>query len=179
MAFMVYERVSNRGILVLRPTGESFSLAGNNLLRAAWDRQGKPLNAGWHVTADELIRIHTHGAAGGDTRALLIDFDPRAKWRIGIIELLDVHAFTFGDDDGNATWSPLMLHMSDVFYEEYDQEFDQAKKDSILSKLPQPTAPNDFVEFLYVGGTWGWGKNGMTNAAFIQGPAREYFRRFF
>jgi hypothetical protein len=125
---MVYTRVSDGAGRVLCPSGESFSLAGNNLLRAAWEGQGKPLNAGWQVTADDMIRIHTRGAAGSETKALLIDFDPKALWRIGIIELLDVYAFTFGDGDGNATWSPLMLRMRDVFHEEYDPEIDQAKE---------------------------------------------------
>ncbi len=180
MAFMVYKKVSQGGDRVLCPTGETFSLAGYNLLHAAWERQGKPVGAGWHASADDLIRIHTQGAQGVDTIGLLIDFDPRARWRIGIIELLDVYAFTTAGDREGELWSPLMLRMRDVFYETYDPEIDQSKKDSIVARLPEPATLNESVEFLYLGGkTWTWGKNGMTNAVFLQGPAREYFRRFF
>ena len=165
---------------MLCPAAESFSLAGDNLVRAAWEAQAKPLNSGWHATADDLIRIHTKGTAGGQTMALLIDFDPTAKWRIGIIELLDVYAFTFGDDAGHTIWSPLMLRLQDIFYDDTPGVDHQGRKDSILSELPEPTTSSDFVEFLYLTGpTWNWGRNGMTNAAFIQGPAREYFRKFF
>jgi len=34
------------------------------------------------------------------------------------------------------------------------------------------------MELLYLNGDnqgWNWGRNGMTNAAFIHGPARTYF----
>jgi len=35
---------------------------------------------------------------------------------------------------------------------------------------------------LYLNGTdrgWNWGRNGMTNAAFLQNSARDYFRKYF
>ena len=76
-----------------------------------------------------------------------------------------------------------MLRLTDVFYDEYDPPLDNLQKDEILNGLPEPKpdAP-DFVEFLYLQGPdrgWNWGRNGMTNAPFLQGDAREYFRQFF
>jgi len=76
-----------------------------------------------------------------------------------------------------------MLRLRNVLYEEYDSPIDQARKTEILSDLPEPASNGpDFVEFLYLNGTlygWNWGKNGMTNAVFLQGAARDYFRKFF
>lgn len=175
MAFLLYAR-SAAG---LTPTGEGFSLAGYNLIHAAWVQHGRPVDCGWHMTADELIRLRTGGAETISTRALLIDFDPSARWRIGVIEILDIYAYTYGEGEGQPVWSPLMLRLRDILYEEFDPEIDDAQREKILGNLPDPAANLDFVEFLYLTGPWGWGKNGMTNAAFLHGPAREYFRQFF
>ena len=175
MAFLLYQRANG----ILTPTGQPFKLAGYNLIYNAWVKLDRPVNIGWHISAEELIRLHTNNAAGSATRALLIDFDPYARWRIGVIELLDIYVYTFGEGQTEPTWSPLMLRMRDIFYEEYDDEIDDAKKAAILGSLQEPQNPNEFVEFLYLTGPWGWGKNGMTNAAFLHGPARAYFRQFF
>ena len=49
-----------------------------------------PLDQGWHVSADELIQIDNNGLQTYDTRRMVIDFDPNARRRIGLIELLDI-----------------------------------------------------------------------------------------
>lgn len=76
-----------------------------------------------------------------------------------------------------------MLRLRDVFYQEYNQPLNSSQRDEILKTLPEPRPDAaDFVEFLYLNGSahrWNWGKNGMTNAAFLHGAAREYFRQFF
>jgi len=59
MAFMIFERRQLDGTIVLCPTKESFSLAGYNLLHAAWTNRGSPIETGWHVSADELISSST------------------------------------------------------------------------------------------------------------------------
>lgn len=177
---MVYQRTpTGLSPILPYPPGESFSLAGYNLIYKAWERHGSPVDAGWHTPADELIMLHTNDIESAATRALLIDFDPKAGWRVGIIELLDVYVYTYGNGTGKPVWSPMMLRLRDIFYEEYDPQIDQTKKDAILANLPNPKNNDDFVEFLYLVGPWNWGKNGMTNAAFIQNPARQYFRQFF
>ncbi|MGH8502550.1 MAG: hypothetical protein ACREVE_08760 [Gammaproteobacteria bacterium] len=183
MAFLLFDRVKSGGKTVLHATSEAFSLAGYNLIYLAWQRRGMPLDDGWHVTADELIRLHSGDAQTCQTKCLVIDFDPKSKRRIGLVELLDVYAFTWGDGSGAPSWTPVMLRMRDLFYTEYTIPIDQASKDAILAHLdePSPDTP-DFIEFLYLNGPmygWNWGKNGMTNAVFLQGVARDYFRQFF
>jgi hypothetical protein len=166
---------------ILRPTGENFRLAGYNLIFQAWEKRGKPINQGWHVSADELIALHTSGAENYQTRRLIIDFHPRSVRRIGFIELLDIYAYTYeADTPGDAAWTPMMFRLGDVLHEEYDHDITPEEKKAITDNLSEPQTNNDFVEFLYlVGRAWGWGKNGSTNAVFLQKPVREYFRAFF
>lgn len=179
MAFMIYIRNNGK----LNYTGQSFSLAGYNLIYRLWEKCGRPTDAGWHLEADELIREHTDGKESIKTNALLIDFHPNASNRVGIIELLDVYAYTYsGATKANVSWTPMMLRLRDVLYEEYDAPITYAEKEQRISSLSDPDNKDDFVEFLYLNGQdkgWNWGRNGMTNAAFIHGPAREYFRRYF
>ena len=186
MAFLEFECFQTEGERLIRPTGNTFSLAGYHLIYQAWQQQGHPLDEGWSVSQDDLIRIHSAGTHDSTTRRLVIDFDPNATWRIGLVELLDVHAYTWGDGNDRPSWTPLMLRLRDVFYEEYDPPLDGSRKNSILARLPEPKSDaTDFVEFLYLTGDahngcrWNWGRNGMTNAAFLYGAARDYFRKFF
>lgn len=119
MAFLVFECDQSRPQARLRPTGGAFKLAGYNLLYKAWTERGKPLDAGWKVSANELIRLLTNSAESYETRRLLIDFDPNAKWRIGLIEILDVFAYSYRDSSGDVGWTPIMLRLRDVFYDEF------------------------------------------------------------
>ena len=183
MAFLEFERFQTQGERLMRPTGNSFSLAGYNLIYRAWEQQGMPLDMGWRVSRDELLRIHSDGRYDSSTLRLVIDYDPKADWRISLIELLDVYAFTWSNGNGAPSWTPLMLRLTSVFDRKYDLPLDSSRKDEILGRLPEPEpdAP-DFVEFLYLQGPdrgWNWGMNGMTNAAFLHGDARKYFRQFF
>lgn len=183
MAFLFFERIVSNGKPVFRPTGESFSLGGYNLIYQAWMHRGSPLDTGWHVSANDLIQLLTNGAHDCLTRRLIIDFDPKATWRIGLIELMDVYAYTWSDGNGGPSWTPLLLRLRDVHYEEYAPPIDQTRKTAILANLPEPASDiSDFIEFLYLNGPaygWNWGKNGITNAVFLQGAARDYFRQFF
>jgi hypothetical protein len=183
VTFMIFERQQRNGRAVLCPAKESFRLAGYNLMHAAWTSRGSPIKVGWHVNADELIRLHYSGAHDSRSRRFIIDFDPNATRRIGLVELLDVYAFTWGDGSGGPEWTPLMLRMRDLFYQEYDPQIDPARKAEIIACIDEPDSSTaDFVEFLYLNGPrygWNWGRNGMTNAAFLNGLARDYFRQFF
>lgn len=178
MAFMYYRRNNGR----LSMTGRSFSLAGYNLIYKLWESRGKPTDQGWHVTANDLINKHSNGKESHATGALIIDFDPRSKWRIGLIELLDIYLYTYRGKKDVSSWSPMMLRFKDVMYEEYDHEINQQEKNELIKEMHDPQNEDDFVEFLYLNGAdkgWNWGMNGMTNGAFIQGPARAYFRQYF
>ena len=183
MAFLEFECFQTEGEQLIHPTGDKFRLAGYQLIYQAWELKGKLLDTGWHVSEDDLIRIHSADIHDTQTRRLIIDFDPNSKWRIGLVELLDIYAFTWSDGNGTPVWTPLMLRLRDVFNKEYDTPLISSKKDEILSRIPEPKSDTpDFVEFLYLNGAangWKWGKNGMTNAVFLQGKARGYFRQFF
>jgi hypothetical protein len=181
MAFLLYGRLTQNGTPILSPIGENFRLAGYNLIFQAWEKRGKPMNEGWHVSADELIALHTNGTENYQTRRLIIDFHPSSVRRIGLIELLDIYAYTYAANiPGDAAWTPMMFKLGDIFYEEYDHNLTPEEKRAITQSVSEPQTRNEFVEFLYlVGSAWGWGKNGSTNAVFLQNPVREYFRAFF
>jgi hypothetical protein len=179
MAFMVYGKQGDK----LIQTGEYFSLAGYNLIYKLWEKRGKPTDQGWHMTADDLIKEYTEGKGNSESHSLLIDFHPNSRNRIGIIELLDIYAYTWsGETKKDAGWTPMMLRLRDILYEEYEKEISDADKELTMKALKNPNDKKDFIEFLYLNGPdkgWNWGRNGMTNAAFINGPAREYFRQYF
>jgi hypothetical protein len=183
MAFLVYERSKEDGKEVLIATRANFKLAGYNLLFKAWERCGKPLNQGWKVTIHELVEIHSSGKDTADTLRFIIDFDPNSRRRVGLIEILDIYAYTYASaTPGEPAWTPLMLRGRDIYYKEFDRDITSEDKERIVGKLPFPENTAEFIEFLYLNGPdkgWNWGKNGMTNAAFIQGEAREFFRQYF
>ena len=182
MPFLVFERIGGEdGLGALRATGEHFSLAGHNLLYEAWQNLGRPINQGWHVSADELIQLHSEGRQNYNTRRLVIDYDPRSRERVALIELLDVYAYTWEGTPGKAAWTPLMLRLRDVCEQWYSQKLtSEQKKEVMQGEWPEPEVDSDdFVEFLYLQKSWQWGRVGSTNAAFIHAEARAYFRQFF
>ena len=138
----------------------------------------KPVYCGWSVTADDLLKEHGGGFSGGDY-ALVIDFHPGSLNHIGLVEIEAIHVYTYGNDSG-ALWSPMMLELREMYNHEFDEPFLPDWKRGILARLELPPTPKKIVEFLYVqGGSWKWGVNGYTNAAFIYDDAREYFQRAF
>lgn len=179
MAFLIYQK--KNGNLVA--TGETFSLAGYNLIYRQWEKSGKPTDQGWHISVSDLIKVQAGKDESYDTIRLLVDFHPSANWRIGIIELLDVYIYTYaGANFDEASWSPMMLRFRDIYYEEFEKEITVSEKERMIREIKDPETSEDFVEFLYLNGSnngWNWGTNGRTNAAFIQGDARDYFRNFF
>lgn len=181
MSFLFYERVVDRGSAILRPTGAHFKLSGYNLIFRAWEKRGKPVDQGWHVSADELIAIHTGGAHDRQTHRLLIDFHPASRERVGLIELLDIYAFTYGNGlEGQATWTPMMFKLRTIYYEEFDELISDDEKAQRLDNLREPSTGDDFIEFLYLTGpSWSWGRQGRCNAVFLHPPARDYFRPHF
>jgi hypothetical protein len=178
---MIFEEVVADGTGALRPTGDSFSLAGRNLLHRAWGRLGKPLNQGWKVSREDLLDLHFGDTPRPPGARLIIDFHPTSTGRIGLIEPINIYAYTWGDD-GWASWTPLMLCLRDVYYKEYEVALSPESKEQIMNRVPTDFPGQESIEFLYLNGDdlcWNWGRNGMTNAAFLQGSARDYFRRFF
>ncbi len=67
-------------------------------------------------------------------------------------------------------------------YERFDEPITKEEKNKRISRITVESYGDDFVEFLYLNGdkySWNWGRNGATNAVFIEGKAREYFKTYF
>lgn len=157
-------------------------LAGYNAIYNLWIKKGKPLNQGWHITLDELIKEVNGGTGDSNTHRLIIDFDPNATWRIGLVEVLDIYIYTYGNGADTAIWSPIMLRLRDVLYEE--KTIDLKNKGKKIAKFcidKRPFNNDDIFEFLYLQGEekgWNWGGR-RVNAPFIHKEAREFFKKFF
>ena len=148
-----------------------------------WQKRNKPMDVGWHISANDFIAEYSKGEDGFETADMLVDYHPSAKWRIGLIELLDIYVFTYSrKEKGQANWSPMMLRFRDALDEEYEEDFSEDFKRQKVKEFPDPQSDKDLIEFLYLNGCdtgWNWGKNGMTNAAFLHSQARDYFREYF
>jgi hypothetical protein len=143
---MIYTR--NNGNLIY--TGQSFSLAGYNLIYNLWEKRGKPTDSGWHISRDDLIHEHSDGNESIKTKAFLIDLHPNARMRIGIVELLDIYAYTYpGTSNMDAGWTPMMFRLRDILYEEYENPVTDSEKEQKISRLSDPDNKEDFIEFLY------------------------------
>ena len=183
MTFHVYRRESQGTLDVLHLTGEEFSLAGYNLLYSAWEQRGKPIRQGWRISADELIKLYSENTESHDTRRLIIDYHPSNMERIPLIEIQEIFLFNWdGGTPDSVGWTPMMLRLRDVLDEWSDTPMSQVERKQRMTRLEIEEYGEDFVEFLYLKGDdggWNWGRNGATNAVFLNGEARDYFRQFF
>jgi len=181
MAFLIFKKEVQNGKTYYHNEHKHYKLAGYGLLYRLWVKRGKPTNQGWSVSAGEILNEYDKTFTG-DSHALLIDFDPNSKERIGIIEIIGIHLFTHGADSVSR-WSPMMLELLDLYYEDdFEKELTPEEKEKLILKIEVSQVRNPNVEFLYLQGderSWNWGRNGSTNAAFIGGEARKYFRTFF
>lgn len=182
---MFFKKVRENERLFYSNDHDNYSLAGYNLIYYSWLDRGKPLNLGWSVTADDLLktygRINKIDPCDGNIYSLIIDFHPGSKDRIGLIEIERIHIYTYGYN-GKAEWSPMMLELRNVYYDEEIEDMTDDYKESVMEKIEIQHNRQQIVEFLYLNGekySWNWGRNGMTNAVFLDGEARKYFRQFF
>lgn len=179
MAFLLY-KVTKSDPLTISRTEEGFSLAGkNNLIHKAWENRNFPLDKGWSVTEEELVKLHDSNASCS-TKRLVIDFDPESKTHIGLMEILEIYAYTHGVQGPDIVgWTPLMLRLR-VLRDVDDvlpANIDEGKSIIEISKENE-----EIIEFLYLNGnakSWNWGKNGRTNAALIDESSRSFFKQFF
>lgn len=132
MSFLVFEQFSEGENAAIRPTGQNFKLAGYNLLYNAWQKLGRPINEGWHVSRTDLLDLHFGSEPRPNDPRLVIDFHPSATGRIGLVEPMDIYAWTFGDENRRVIWTPLMLRLQDAFYEEYEAALTPETKASIM-----------------------------------------------
>ena len=178
MAFLIYRKEFDK----LIAAGEKYMLAGHRLIYTIWQSKNKPVNQGWHISVDELIKAHTNGKESDKTMSFLIDYNPNSKREIGIVELLDIYLYTYASKSGEVWWSPVMLRLRRILHETSSTDFPPDEIERVKKTMNIPKEDREIVEFLYINGDkdhWNWGMNGMTNAAFIESPAREYFRKFF
>lgn len=184
MAFLIYKSFIDSNETYIEPTGDSFSLAGYNAIYDLWKERKCPINSGWQITANDLKQYYQKKLNTVEDYHFIIDFDPKSKSRIGLIEILDIFVFTVGESNNKVAWNPLMFRMQDILYEEYTKNDFPQDKSKVLSKIKfsHKDESKEFIEFLYLNGDdkyWNWGRNGMTNAVFIQGEVRNYFRQYF
>jgi hypothetical protein len=183
MTFHIYNVQADQNPHTLVNTGHEFSLAGENLLREAWRVRNCPVNVGWKVGADELVRILSRGSETYASCRLIIDYHPSNMDRIPLIEILEIFAFSWGTQQPTVIdWTPLMFRMRDVWDHWSETTMIPTERDRLKARIVDPPYGDEFVEFLYLqgdDGSWNWGRNGSTNAAFIHGAARDYFRQNF
>ena len=180
MAFLLYRKEYRNGKLVYINKNEGYRLGGYGLIYQSWIKRGQPINKGWSISAEELLSNYQNNFDVSN-HILLIDFDPNSTYRIGMIEIEKIHVYTYGNEmDGSVHWSPMMWEICDIFYQEDYENLSIIDKGKIISEIELDCSEmKKSIEFLYLQGNWNWGRNGSTNAAFIQSGAREYFRQFF
>jgi hypothetical protein len=163
-----------------------FKMAGwEGLIYQTWIRREKPLG-GWTITHQQLLETYSlqynDESCTNENYALVIDFHPSSKDRIALIEIERIHVYTYGTEDKYAYWSPMMLELRKLYYDDEIEEFSEEYKKNILEDIEVSENREQIVEFLYLNGDdycWNWGRNGMTNAVFIEQDARNFFRPFF
>jgi len=175
MAFYLYEKAGENEF---RKTRE-IKLAGRNSIYNLWC-QKKPLDKGWEITQKELLKHITKKHDGYENFKIIIDFYPSSDNQIELIEIFDMFIYTYGNEQGEVSWSVLMVRVRD-FWKCYN--IDTSNRNKHLELITcEEHYEDDIFEFLYLQGEdggWKWGKVGMVNAAFIHKKAREYFKRWF
>jgi len=179
MPFYLYKRIKEDGKECFK-VDKSISLAGYNVIYSLWNKQGKPINKGWHIDIDTLINDITSGKGNYKTHAIIIDLMPSNKYEINLMELLDIWAYPEGKKE-KISWIPLMLRIREIYYY-WDSKGNIQNRQSILDKFCNPEYSDDIFEFLYLQGEdrgWNWGRVGQVNGALIYKDARNYFKMHF
>lgn len=179
MPFYLYEKDNINGEEHLE-LQKSISLAGYNILYNLWIKQGKPLNKGWHADIGDLIQEATEKKGSLDTNTIIFDITPNRKNEINLLELLDIWAYTY-EDNNKANWTPLMLRMRNAFYYWSDELMTQEEHTDKIKRF-SPEYGEDIFEFLYLKGDegfWNWGRVGNVNAPLLDKTARKFFKKFF
>ena len=177
MAFIIFKKEKIKDKLFYIHNDESYKLAGIGLIKNLWEKNKNPINKGWSISANDILKEHREEYAD-DTHSLVIDFHPSSTERIGLIEIEKIHLYTYGKGK-TAYWTPMMLELRDTFYEEDYENLTAEKKRKEINKIKVNDERSQIIEFLYLQGNWNWGRNGSTNAAFLHEESRNYFKNFF
>jgi len=155
-------------------------LAGRGAIWSAWLNQGKPIDKGWHIPSSELILYALGGMGDVKDREVIIDAAPSLKTTVDLVQLLDIYVFTHGDKSGTALWSPLLIRVKQVYFE---QNLSPAQKGILTENFEEMSSSGeDILAFLYLHGEerrWNWGRLGQMNGAWLLEKPREFFRQFF
>ena len=180
MTFIIFKKENRNNKQFYLHTDEFYKLAGCGLIYNLWIERDKPINCGWTISASDILKKQNEKYSA-DSQSLIIDFHPSSKNRIGLIEIENIHLYTFGQN-GKSDWTPIMLELRNVYYEKYKNTFTVQEKREIIAELEVEPKRKRIVEFLYLNGNelnWNWGRNGMTNAAFLHEETIKYFSPFF
>jgi len=178
MAFYLYKKTNEKTYQRIR----QIRLAGRNSIYNLWLKKGKPIDAGWEITNCELLSDIT-GQNDPAAFKVVIDFYPGSLDRIELVELLDLHIYSYPNGDKLPSWSVMMLRLRDFHKIYHGKEIELTERDKLLENIIcDKTYEENIFEFLYLQGEekgWAPGRVGFVNAAFIHKKAREYFKRWF
>jgi len=179
MPAFLYQRSIVEGKQYLKQVRQ-ISFAGFGALHSLWSSKGKPIDTGWYITAADLIGYAIVANGNVSDHEIIIDAAPSVKSLVDLVQVVDIHVYTYGNDTGGASWSNLMLRVKDVFWEE---GVAPAKKTALTKCFEEPSVyGEDILTFLYLHGdarSWNFGRIGQMNGAWLHSKARNYFRRFF
>ncbi|MBN1472895.1 MAG: hypothetical protein JW925_14065 [Syntrophaceae bacterium] len=152
-------------------------IAGYNVIHHYWIERSRPLNKGWEITADEVIRYVTKNDGNIMNYSIVIDSAPSLKDIIDLKEVHDIHLYTYKNEKENkADWSVLCLRVHDIYYQKNVSEVDiNCNKNEFQ---PDKQKNGLIYSFLYLHGdrrSWNWGRLGQMNGAWIYPEARQYF----
>lgn len=177
MSFLLYQKVFKEDKIFYLNSNSNYKLAGFGLIHSLWIKLGRPINSGWSITSEQILK-EVNPEYSEVSHSLIIDYHPSSKEEIGLIEINKIHLYTYGENN-KALWTPMMLLLNDVYYNDDIQE---QNKDELINSFEPLINGKKIFEFLYLNGdnySWNWGRSGMTNAAFIHEEARRYFSPFF
>lgn len=158
-------------------------IAGHNLIYNTWLNKGKPINAGWEITENDILENFKNAASVNSCPALIIDFDPKGKEEITLLEMVHIYAYTYADKTTEEIWwTPILPKMYEIKPKKHFSKCKSPReRKAIISEFESTGYGNEIVEFLYLQGEkhgWNWGMVGRVNGALIYSDARKYFKPY-
>lgn len=137
------------------------TLAGNGLIRSAWQQFRGSQEGPWSVSADEMLQAGQINRS----RAIIIDTAP-SRPVVSLFEIKHVLGFTYG-------WAPLCLVLEKLFVDEDVGPDPQLFKENFLDGDCDRVIVRTI---LYLQENGNWGGNSRTTAALLWPDAWEHFQ---
>jgi len=116
-----------------------------------------PSSPEWELSEQELVRFYGVDPAN---HAVIIDLKPRVSTTVNLYRLKHVWGYT------SHNWTPLALELEGLYVDEAPPAGVTAA--TFKKRFPALDGPGDQIyEFLYVGGTWAFGRVGSVNAPLL------------